>query len=219
MITRTLFIHVFVLLILSFFLNAAAAEEEFDTADIMAGLEEKLELSREKLSQLKPQIEERSSELKKSIQGSVDKGFLYLEKMNRQLDAVSKETDKKIEELLSSEEYLKLKDYLARIDKRAVEETKRKLVEEMSEALQLSKQQLAEVKPILEESINQLNAIAADLMVKGSSSWDEFKAQYNKLTKELEDSLKNMLEPEQLERLDKYNKEREEKIHENVIAI
>lgn len=219
MITRTLFIHVFVLLILSFFSNAAAAEEEFDTADIMAGLEEKLELSREKLSQLKPQIEERSSELKKSIQGSVDKGFLYLEKMNRQLDAVSKETDKKIEELLSSEEYLKLKDYLARIDKRAVEETKRKLVEEMSEALQLSKQQLAEVKPILEESINQLNAIAADLMVKGSSSWDEFKAQYNKLTKELEDSLKNMLEPEQLERLDKYNKEREEKIHENVIAI
>lgn len=219
MITRNLFVHGVLLCILALVSNAALAEEKFDSAEIMTELEEKLELSKETISELKPQIEERSSKLKKSIQDSVDKGFLYLEKMNRQIDSVSKEAEKKIEELLSSEEYAKFKDYLAKIDREAVEETKRKLVDEMSEVLQLSKEQLAEVKPILEDSINQINEIAADLMAKGSSSWDEFKVQYKKLTKELENSLKSMLDPEQLDRLDKYNNEREENLHDNVIAI
>ncbi len=216
---RTLFVYGFLVLFLALTSNATAAEENFDSDKIMTELEKKLELSQEKISELKPQIDAKSSELKKSIQDSVDKGFLHLEKMNRQLDAASKEAEEKIQEFLSSEEYAKFKEYLSKIDKEAIEETKEQLVDEMSEVLRLSKEQLAEIKPILEDGINQLNDLAAELMKKGSSSWDEFKMQYEELTKELQNSLKNMLDPEQLERLDKYNKDKKEKIHDKVIAI
>lgn len=207
---------IFTLLLAS---STIAAEEKFDTEKIMTELEQKLKLSSEKLSELKPQIDAKSKELKKSIQESVDEGFVHLDEMNKELNSVTKEIDAQVQKLLTSEEFLKFKDVLAKIDKDAIEEAKKELVNEMSEILRLTEEQLTQLEPMLEDTVNKLNELVTEFAEAGASNWEEFKRKYEKLSKELRNSLDKTLESDQLDRLDKYNEEKKDKIHDKLIAI
>ena len=89
--------------------SSSAAENEFDSEQILSDLESQLELSKEKKSSLKPAINTKSAELKKSIHESIDKGFLHLDEMSAKLESVSRDAEKKAGEILNSEEMIKLK--------------------------------------------------------------------------------------------------------------
>lgn len=189
-----------------------AADEEFDSEEILSNLESQLELSREKLSRLKPVIDAKSAELKKSIHETVDKGFMQLEELNSKLDAASRDAEKKVSEFLNSEEIEKLKDYLSKIDEDAIREMKEKLDAELSAVLELTEEQAAKLKPIFEDSLTQLSEMLDRLAKEGSKSWEEFRLQYENLSKELREKLQDTLDSEQIKRLDKYNEEKKEKI-------
>lgn len=192
--------------------SASAADKEFDSEQILSDLESKLKLSSEKLSRLKPAIDEKSAELKKSMHESVDKGFVQLDELSEKLEKVSKDAEKKAVEFLNSEEMDKFKDYLSKIDEKAVKEMKDKAVADLSAVLELTEAQVAKLKPVLEDSFTQLSEIFTGLAKEGNKSWEGFKQQYEKFSGDLQEKLQDTLDKRQMEKLKRYNEEHKVKV-------
>ncbi len=192
--------------------SASAADKEFDSEQILSDLESKLKLSSDKLSRLKPAIDEKSAELTKSMHESVDKGFAHLHDLSEKLDSVSKDAEKKAEEILNSEEMDKFKDYLSKIDEKAIKEMKDRVVADLSAALELTEAQVKKLKPILEDSYTQLSEIFTELAKEGNKSWEGFKQQYEKFSEDLQEKLQDTLDKRQMEKLKKYNEENKVKV-------
>lgn len=206
-------------LALSMTTAAFGAEKEFDTEQIMQELEEQLRLSSEKLSLLKPTIDAKSEEIRKSLHETVEKGFVHMEDMSEKLDQVTKDTESKVKEFLSSEEYENFKGQLEKIDKEAIDEAKNRIVEDISSFIELSEEQAKELKPVLEKTVQDLNQMVDNLTTEGIKSWGEFKEQYELLHKDLKQQLESILNGEQMKKLEEYNKEKMQKIRENLIEV
>ncbi len=204
----------FILTILVTMTNGFAGDDNFDSEKMLSELEQELKLEKEQLSKLKPTIDAKSEELKKSIHETVDKGFVELNEMKQKLDEVSKEAELKVAAFLNSEEMQKLKDYLSKIDEDAIKQAKDLLVAEISEVLVLTEEQLDKLRPVLEESMDQLAEMTSNLAREGSKSWAEFKNQYEELSQALKEKMKDTLNREQLKKLEKYNEDKKEKIHQ-----
>ena len=189
-----------------------ADREQFDADKMLSDLESELKLSGEKLNKLKPALDTKSEELKKSIHESVDEGFMQLENLSTQLDAASKEAEAKLKEALSSEEIQQLKDYLNKIDGEAINQIRDELVAQLSEFLKLTEDQIAKVKPILEDSFNQLGEMLDQLAREGGKSLEKFKSQFDQLNQELKQKLRDNLNPEQIKSLDANREELRENI-------
>lgn len=194
--------------------SAFAGEEEFDADKMLADLESQLKLSGDKLSELKPALDAKSAELKKSINESVDKGFVQLEALSGQLDAASKEAEKKLNEALNSEEMQQFKEYLNNIDGQAIEEIQQQLVAKLTEFLKLTEAQIQQLKPALEEAFERLGKMLDELAREGHKSIEEFKSRYDQLSKELDQKMKDTLDSEQFESLHKHHDELRHNIRE-----
>ena len=213
-----LFFVVLIFLTISFS-SVFSADKEFDSEQILSDLESQLDLSSEKMSSLKPAIETKSAELKKSMHESVDKGFIQLDKFSEKLESVSRDAEKKAGEILNSEEMNKLKDYLSKIDKKAVTEMKDRAVADLSAVLELTEEQVVKLKPVLEDSFAQMGKMFDDLAREGNRSWEGFKKQYEELSRELRDKLQGTLDNEQMRRLEKYNEEKKVKVQEAFYSV
>ena len=112
-----------------------------------------------------------------------------------------------------------LKDYLRKIDKKAINEMKDKAVANLSAVLELTEEQMVKLKPVLEDSFAQLGNIFNDLAKEGSRSWEGFKKQYEELSEELQEKLQDTLDREQMKRLEKYNEEQKEKIQKALYSV
>lgn len=203
-------------LILFSALPVFGSEDKFSTETILKQLEEKLQLSSEQLAQLKPVIEAKSVELKKTIAQSIDKGFVQADKLAEQLDAASKASEQKAKQLLNSDEYKKFKDYLTSIDRQAIDETRSQIADELSAALKLTKEQAAKLQPVLEKSAEDLGQMISDIKSVSISSWGEFKKRYEELTDNLRSTLEQTLDSKQMEGLEQYSKEKMDKILEGL---
>ena len=189
-----------------------ADQEQFDADKMLSDLETQLNLSGEKLDKLKPALDAKSEELKKSIHKSVDEGFMQLENLTTQLDAASKEAEAQLKEALSSEEMQQLKDYLNKIDGEAIKQIRDELVAQLSEFLKLTEEQIAKVKPILEDSFNQLGELLDQLVREGGKSLEKFKSQYDQLNQQLNQKLRDTLNADQIKSLDTHHEELRENI-------
>lgn len=196
-----------------------SGEEEFNTEQMLLELEKKFQLSKEQLEKLKPALSEKSAELHKSLQESLDNGVIEFEKLSKKLDALSKDAANQMQEVLSGEEMQQLKEYLGKIDKEAVAKVKDGLVEELSELLKLTEEQAAKIKPILEDTFTRLAEMVEHLSAQGASNLADFMAQYDELAKDLKEKLQSFLDKEQMDTLENHSEELKEKIQENVIAI
>ena len=193
---------------------AVAADKHFDSEQMLSDLESKLKLTAEQLADLKPAIDAKSVEMKKSMHEFVDKGFVQLDLLSEKLGKVSKDTEKQAEEFLGSEDMEKLKEYLSKIDEKAIEEMKNKVVTEFSAVLDLTVAQMKKLKPVLEESVTELADIFAELAEEGNRNWASVKQQYEQFSEELKEKLQDTLDKKQMEKLKKYNEENKVKVQQ-----
>lgn len=135
----------------------------FDSEKMIAELEKKLELSREQWKKLKPVIAQKSKELQESMHDSVDKGVLQLEELSKELKAMSENAEMKVKEMLSSEEARKLREYMGKIDEDAVKEARDRMVADLTALLELTEEQAAKIKPVLEDSMIRLSALFSEV--------------------------------------------------------
>ena len=202
--------------LLSFGLFVASVQgaepEEFNSEKIISEIEKKMDLSREKWEQLKPVIEEKSKEMSEGLKESVDKGYAELEKMTKKFDSMSKDAEQKVKDILSSEEAMKLREQLAKVDKEAIDNAKKKMIADLNELLALTEEQAQKIQPVLEDSFNQLADKIQQLAKEGSKDWTEFKQDFEKMTRDLYDKVRETLDDEQLEKLEKYNEDQKEDI-------
>ena len=208
-----------VLMLFAVPVSADSHVEGFDSEKMISELEKQMELSREEWEKLKPVLEEKSREMKKSMHDSIDKGYAELEKLSKQLEAMSKDAELKAKEMLSSEEAQKIREYLSSIDQDAIRTAQEKMVEELTELLELTEQQIAKVKPVLEESIARLSVMLQDLANESSRNWEQFRQQFDQLTSELLDKLDKTLDNDQMERLEEFNEEQKELIQKTLFSV
>lgn len=197
----------------------SADTEEFNSEKIISELEKQMDLSREKWEQLKPVIEEKSKEMSEGLKESVDKGYAELDKMTKKFDSMSKDAEKKVKDILSSEEAMKLREQLAKVDKEAIDEAKEKMIADLNALLALTEEQAQKLKPMLEDSFNQISDRVQGLAEEGTENWNEFKEEFEKLTKDLYDKVQETLDDEQLEKLEKYNEDQKEDIKKALFTV
>lgn len=198
--------------------TALAAKGDFDIEEMMSELEAEMNVSSEKLAEMRPAMEAKSEQLKKSIGTTVNEGFMELERLSDQLDAASKEAEAKLNEALNSEEMEQLKNYLNNVDGEAIEAIRESLVEELTKFLKLTEDQIKKLTPILEDGFNQLGEMLDRLAREGNKSLEEFKKQYDQLNKELNQKLKDTLDGDQLKSLDTHRDELREKIRKSLYS-
>jgi hypothetical protein len=218
---RTLIFPIIFLLSLGLFgVSAQGAEpEDFNSEKIISEIEKQMDLSREKWEQLKPVIEEKSKEMSEGLKESVDKGFAELEKMTKKFDSMSRDAEQKVKDILSSEEAMKLREQLAKVDKEAIDNAKKKMIADLNELLALTEEQAQKLQPVLEDSFNQLADKIQELAKEGSKDWTEFKQDFEKMTRDLYDKVRETLDDEQLEKLEKYNEDQKEDIKKALFTV
>ncbi|NNK14851.1 MAG: hypothetical protein HKP52_11490 [Desulfofustis sp.] len=197
----------------------AADIEELNSEKIISEMEKQLDLSREKWEQLKPVIEEKSKEMAEGIKESVEKGYAGLDQLTQKFDSMSKETEQKVKDVLSSEEAMRLRQELAKIDKEAIDQAKVKMIAKLNELLALTEEQAQKLKPVLEDSINQVAEKMQEVAQEGAQDWNEFKKDLEKLTRDLYDKVQETLDDEQMEKLEKYNEEQKEDIKKTLFTV
>ena len=200
-------------------LAQGAEPEEFNSEKIISEIEKKMDLSREKWEQLKPVIEEKSKEMSEGLKESVDKGYAELEKMTKKFDSMSKDAEQKVKDILSSEEAMKLREQLAKVDKEAIDNAKKKMIADLNELLALTEEQAQKLQPVLEDSFNQLADKIQELAKEGSKDWTDFKQDFEKMTRDLYDKVRETLDDEQLEKLEKYNEDQKEDIKKALFTV
>jgi hypothetical protein len=196
-----------------------AESEEFNSEKIISEMERQMDLTREKWEQLKPVIEEKSKEMSEGLKESVDKGYAELEKLTKKFDSMSRDAEQKVKDILSSEEAMKLREELAKVDREAIDKAKEKMIADLNELLALTEEQAQKLKPVLEDSFNQLADKIQGLAKEGSRDWNEFKQDFEKLTKDLYDKVQETLDDEQLEKLEKYNEDQKEDIKKALLTV
>lgn len=197
----------------------AAESEEFNSEKIISEVEKQLDLSREKWEQLKPVIEEKSKDMAEGLKESVDKGYAELDKLTKKFDSMSMEAEQKVKDILTSEEAMKLREELAKIDKEAIDQAKNKMIAELNELLALTEEQAQKLKPVLEDSFNQLADKIQEVAKEGAQDWNEFRKDLEKLTKDLYDKVQETLNDEQMEKLEKYNEDQKEDIKKTLFTV
>ena len=85
--------------------------------------------------------------------------------------------------------------------------------------LVLTEEQAQKLKPVIEDSFNQLADKIQELAKEGSKDWNKFKQDFEKLTKDLYDKVQETLDDEQLEKLEKYNEDQKEDIKKALSTV
>ncbi len=203
-------------------LPAQAAQEEFDADKLIGDLEQQLRLKKEEYDRLKPELEqtlsEKSRTLKESIHETVDKGFVELESMTKELSAATEQAEAKLQEALNSEQMQELKDYLGKVDKQAIEQARQELINELTEMMELSAEQIEKIKPVLQDTIDKQSELLRRFVADTERSFDEFRKEYEALGQDTQRRLQEFLDSEQMEKLKKRLEEIRENIRSKVFA-
>lgn len=197
----------------------SADSEEFSSEKMISDLEKKMDLTREQWEKLKPVLDEKGKELSQEMKDSVDRGFAELDKMTKKFDSMSKDAEQKVKDLLNSEEAMKLREHLAKIDQEAIDKAKEEMIAKLNELLELTEEQAKKLQPVLEDSFNQLSDKIMGLTEEGTRNWVEFREEFDKLTQDLYDKVKETLNQEQMQKLEKYNEDQKEDIQRTLFTV
>lgn len=187
-------------------------EESLSADTIVSELEKQLNLSREKWEQLKPVLEEKSRALSESMKQSIDEGVIELNKMAEKFDQMTKDAEEKVKDILTSDEARKFREELSRIDRQALEQAKEKMIADLNDVLELTEDQIEKLKPVFEESFNKLSEMIQELAAEGSANWQEFKEDFEAVTKDLYDKVQETLNDDQMKKLEEYKEKEKEDI-------
>ena len=201
---------------------ASAASNAFDTEKMLSDLEQQLQLSRDKYNKMKPQleqtIEQKSRELKETVDKQVKEGFVELESMSKKLDAASDEAKRNLEKALNSDEIMQLKNFLASIDEEAIRDARERLLDELTRQLELTADQLDKLKPILRDYMTQASELLEQFTKGGKRAFEEYREKYDVLANDAKESTKDILNSDQMKKLEEQLIETRDRIKEKVFT-
>jgi len=199
---------------------AYAQNEQFNTDKMLEDLERQLRLKQEEYEKLKPELEQalqaKSKVLKQSINEAVDKGFVELESLSKDLDAATEEAKVKLEQALNSEQMQELKAFLNRLDKDAIEAAYQRLVDELTELLALTQDQHEKIGPVIKQALEKQAELLAQFAQDTGKKFEQFRKEWETISNDTRRQLKDALDPGQMEKMDRHIEKIREKIRNEV---
>lgn len=190
----------------------AGEENQTGTDALIEDIQEQLNLTSEQLEDLKPIIKEEQEKLKEKLDSTLKQGFAQFDQLSEQLKEASSRIQEQANQILTSEEMAQFKEYLNNLDKQKVAETKDALIAEMQELLDLTAEQTQKIGPILDQSFTELSELLRSAMTSGEKNFNDFKTQLRELREQLREQLNDILDEQQMQKLEEHDNELEEGI-------
>ena len=194
---------------------AQAQEEPFDTEKMIEALDERLKLTHEELEKMKPALELKSQEFRNSISESLEQGFAEFEELSREFDIAAQRVQEQLQDALDGQEMQELRGYLERLDAEALESIRQALLEEMTNALELTQEQIEKLRPVLLENLERLSELLRRFAAQTEKSFADFRRDYEQLQEQTRRRLEESLDADQIEAFEK----RQEELRERIRAL
>ncbi len=184
----------------------SSMSSELDVDKLLGELEGQLQVSKDRLTTLEPELratlEEKSDELSSSLDSALDQGLAELGKMEKKYAAASAEASEKLRDMLESDEVTELKSFLSGLDENAIREARDQLVAEFMEVLQLTAAQIEAIKPLLLEKLEQLSAILKKHLNQGKDDFEQFRVEFEAESQKGIEQFEAILDSEQVEKFE-----------------
>jgi hypothetical protein len=138
--------------------------------------------------------------------------------MTKKLDAASVEAKHSLEKALNSDEIIQLKSFLASIDEEAIKNAREKLLDELTRQLELTADQIDKLKPIFRDYMTQASELLEQFTKGGKRAFEEYREKYDVLANDAKESSKDILNSDQMKKLEKQLIETRDKIKEKVFT-
>ena len=212
------------LILVAALVSMPASAREFDLEVMLEDLESQLAKSLDDSSQrieelqpaLRSALDEKSQEINNQLEKSMDRGFVELESMNKQLREASESAIDQLDEVMSSDEVKELQSFLQQLDEDAVQESMSRIGAQLSEFLELTGDQLAELKPLVEEFIQQQSEVLQEFLKNSEKDFAKFRKELEKSGESVKQRMGDILSEEQKDKLRKHEEDISERIRSEI---
>jgi len=185
--------------------NAVAEKGLFDGGGLFDEIGKSLDDAGKELDKAKPLIDQQGKDLQETIDKSVKDGFLNLQSITDEVDSAVKDLKGELDGILSDENIKNLESFLDGLDDQALESIKEGILEELEKKLDLAKNQVDEVIPILKNEIDKRGKMLEEALSDGQANFKDFKKESKTLLQETLKSLDDVLTPEQLQKFENFS--------------
>ena len=183
-----------------------ASAQETSVEQLLESLEKQMQLSQERYEAIKPELkkelEQKSREFSRSMDTALAQGLTELERLSKEYEAASQASAEKLQQFLQSEEVTEFREYLAGLDREAIEQARDELVAEFVRLLELSADQLEALKPLIREKLQNLEDLLRRYMDQGKQDFEQFRVEFEAERERNAAAFAEVLDAQQLEKFE-----------------
>ena len=210
---RMQFLMIVSSLIVVLSVSAAFAErKDFSSEKLRAALNSKLQDAEQELSQAGDILEKRSQEFLDLIDKEVDEGFVKLDVFRKDLDRKVEGLKQDLGTVLDEEKLAELKDFFEHLDENVIASIQDELIAQLEVRLGVTSEQLKQLTPILREEFQKRSALLEKYLGQGLGQFEAYQAKNDQLWQGTLTRLKKALNTEQVQELERWRSELQEKI-------
>ena len=201
--------------ILSVVLSASAAfaeREDYNSEKLRAALKDKLQDAEQDLDQARDTLDKRSQEFLDLIDKEVDEGFVKLDVFRKDLDRKVEGLKQDLGTVLDEEKLAELKDFFEHLDENVIASIQDELIAQLEVRLGVTSEQLKQLTPILREEFQKRSALLEKYLGQGLGQFEAYQAKNDQLWQGTLTRLKKALNTEQVQELERWRSELQEKI-------
>ena len=210
---RRIYIYLVVSLLSMLWLSSPG-EARGNGLKLLSDLSDKLELADQELSDAKKVIEEKSRDFQELIDKEVDEGFVVLDAFKKDLDRQLESLQTELGNILSEENLTKLKEHLKSFDVEVLGTIREEIITRLAERLDVSPEQLEQLTPILQGALKRRAELLKKFLDLGADQFEEFQKEHDVLWEETLSQVQDILSSEQLQGLESWRSELQEKIRQ-----
>lgn len=175
--------------------------------NLLSDIDKELNLAKDKLSELDPILEKKSDELLELVDKEVDKGFLALDSLNKEVEQKVDGLKKELESVLSDKNLQELANFLANLDENMIATIRQEIINQAAKRLDLTPEQLEKVAPILGVSLDKRGKLLEEFLKQGPEALEAFNLDNDKLRQDMNARLTKILTPKQMQGLEQWQTE------------
>lgn len=202
--------------------SGVAAQEpqdkrDFQPAQFLTDLRERLKLTEDQTAQIRPLIQEQVQNLRDLMEQYKTQGIAGRQSLQAEIQKFREEVKSKITPLLTDAQKQELQKYYEEIREKANETVKEGIVKNFADRLKLTQEQLKQVTPVLKENIEKRRELVEKFQEQGREAIKSFREEHQKLEEETAQRLKDLLNSDQLKELQELQEELKEKIRQQLL--
>lgn len=182
--------------------KAGNIQDAMSTENILAVIGARLELTADQQELIRPAVTKISQALLNTIKIWTAQSFLDRKSLSTQLAPVLKDFKTQLTQIVKGDRAEELKHLIKEFEDNSVEIIRFITVQQISKQLEMTPEQLNQLRPVLRENMATLSELIADFTTAGTTrSFEDFQADYNILWDLLRPKIAVTLSTEQIEKL------------------